>query len=67
MMTLSRRFSNVAGHDALGQASTMAVLPAGLAEQHGLFFGAAREDLHAADFLVAANHRGPSYRAAPAR
>ena len=30
---------------------------AGLAEQHGVVFGAAREDLqHAADFLVAANH-----------
>jgi hypothetical protein len=44
----------VAGHDALGQASTMAVLPAGLAEKRGCFFGG--EDLYAADFLVAANH-----------
>ena len=50
---------DVAGHDALGQALHDGGLAhAGLADEHGVVLGAARQHLdHAPDLLVAADHR----------
>ena len=52
-------FGHVAAHDALRQAlHDGGFAHAGLAEQHGVVLGAAAQDLqHAADLLVAADHR----------
>ena len=64
MSSATRRLSlqplgHVAGHDALGQALDDGGLAhAGLADQHRVVLGAAREHLdHAADLLVAADDR----------
>ena len=53
------RFRNVARHDALRDAFHNGRLAhARLADQHGIVFGAARKHLdHAANFLIAADHR----------
>ena len=50
---------HVAGDDPLGQAlDDRGLADAGLADQHGVVLGAAAEDLdHAADLVVAADHR----------
>ena len=52
-----QRFGNVAGNDALGEAfDDGGLADTGLADQHGIIFRAAREDLdHAADFFVASD------------
>ena len=52
-------FGNVAAHDALRQAfDDGGLADAGLADQHRIVLGAAREHLdHAADLFVAADHR----------
>ena len=54
-----QNFRHVAGDDALRQAFDNGGLAhAGLADQHGIVFRAARQNLHhAANFLVAADHR----------
>ena len=54
-----RPFGHVAAHDALGQAlDDRGLADAGLADQHRVVLGAAREDLDdAADLLVAADDR----------
>ena len=64
MSSATRRLSlqplgDVAGHDALGQAlDDGGLADAGLADQHGVVLGAAREHLDdAADLLVAADDR----------
>ena len=55
----AQRLGHVAGDDPLGQAlDDRGLADAGLADQHGVVLGAAREHLdHAADLLVAADHR----------
>ncbi len=52
-------FGDVAAHDALGESfDDGGLADAGLADQHRVVLGAAREDLDdAADFLVAADDR----------
>ncbi len=53
------RLGDVAAHDALGEAlDDGGLADAGLADEHGVVLGAAREDLHhPADLLVAADDR----------
>ena len=61
-------FGNVAAHDALGQALHDGGLAhARLADQHRIVLGAPRQHLdHAADLLVAADHRVELALARPA-
>ena len=56
---VAQRLGDVAGDDALGEAlDDRGLADAGLADQDGVVLGAAREHLdHAADLLVAADHR----------
>ena len=56
---VAQRLGHVAGDDALGEAlDDRGLADAGLADQHGVVLGAAREHLdHAADLVVAADHR----------
>ena len=56
---VAERLGDVAGHDALGEAlDDRGLADAGIADQHRVVLGPAREDLdHAADLLVAADHR----------
>ena len=56
---VAQRLGHVAGDDPLGEAlDDRGLADAGLADQHGVVLGAPREHLdHAADLLVAADHR----------
>jgi hypothetical protein len=64
-----QNFGHVAGDDALRQAFDDGGLAhARLADQHRIILGAPRKHLHhAANFLVASDHRDRACRAAPAR
>ena len=55
----AQRLGHVVGDDPLGEAlDDRGLADAGLADQHGVVLGAPREHLdHAADLLVAADHR----------
>ena len=58
-LAVAQRLGDVAGDDALGEAlDDRGLADAGLADQHGVVLGAAREDLDdAADLVVAADDR----------